>query len=130
MVHCIQVFKQHLVSDITVARECFDQSIGFSTPAALRGLFATLTINGYPTLCIYKDNRYKSLLLQDWLEFNENPLNFEQANNKFLTDLQKRLQEEDKNLEKFGFPLPLDSDTELERERLKYSVQSQTALYE
>ena len=120
----------NLVSDITVARECFDQSIGFSTPAALRGLFATLTINGYPTLCIYNDNTYKNLLLQDWLELIDNPLNFEQANNKFLADLQKRLQQEDKNLEMFGFPLPLESDTELERERLKYSVQSQTALYE
>ena len=42
----------NLVSDMTVARECFDQCVGFSTPAALRGLFATLTLQGYPTLGI------------------------------------------------------------------------------
>ena len=78
----------NLVSDMTVARECFDQCVGFSTPAALRGLFATLTLNGYPTLCIYNDNNYKRLLLQNWTEFIEEPLNIEQANNKFLIDLQ------------------------------------------
>ena len=69
-------------------------------------------------------------MLQNWTEFIEEPLNIEQANNKFLIDLQNRLQQEDKNLEMYGFPLPLQRDTELERERLKYAVHSQRALYE
>ena len=47
----------NLISDMAVARECFGQCVGFSTPAALGGLFAALTLNGYPTLCtIYNDN--------------------------------------------------------------------------
>lgn len=52
----------NLVTDLIVAKECFDQNIGLSTPAVLRGLFATLTLNGYLTLCVYNDDRYKRLL--------------------------------------------------------------------
>ena len=81
----------NLVTDLTVARECFDQSIGLSTPQALRGLFITLTINGYPTLSFYNDERYRRLLLQDWCEFQEYPLHLLQANNRFLLDLQRGL---------------------------------------
>ena len=55
---------------------------------------------------------------------------FNSLNNKFLIDLQNRLQQEDKNLEMYEFPLPLQRDTEFERERLKYAVHSQRALYE
>ena len=117
----------NLVTDLTIARECFDQSVGLSTPQALRGLFATLTINGYPTLCIYNDERYKHLLLQDWLEFQEEPLNIAQANNQYLVELQRCLQKEDKNLEMYGFPLPLHKDTELERERLLYTNRNTTS---
>ena len=64
------------------------------------------------------------------MEFIEEPMNLEQATNTFLIDLQNRLQHEDKNLEMYGFPLPLKRDTELEREKLKFSVHSQSALYE
>ena len=45
----------NLVTDLTIAKECFDQNIGFSTPSVLRGLFATLTINGYTYLCSLSD---------------------------------------------------------------------------
>ena len=63
----------------------------------------TLTINGYPTLSIYNDNVYKRLLLQDWLEFQENPLNVNDANNRFLLELQRGLQKEDKDSKAYGF---------------------------
>ena len=114
----------NLVTDLTVARECFDQSIGLSTPQALRGLFITLTINGYPTLSVYNDERYRRLLLQDWCEFQEYQLHLLQANNRFLLDLQRGLKKEDRNLKEFGFPEPLQKETELEREMLLYTVES------
>ena len=120
----------NLVTDLTVARECFQQSIGFSTPSALRGLFATLTVQGYPTLPVYQDPALKYRLLQDWLEFEESPLNMSQAENKFLLELQQRLQREDKTLEMYGFPKPLDKETELERERLLHPIHDQRVLYE
>ena len=119
-----------IVTDANVASECFQQSIGFATPAALRGLFATLTIQGYATLQIYNDMNMRHLLCQDWLEVGTPRMNADQANNCFLLDLQQRLKREDKSLIMFGFPQPLEQHTELERHRLLYNHEEQQQLFE
>jgi hypothetical protein len=119
-----------VAADANIATECFQQSIGFATPAALRGLFATLTVQGYATLQIYNDINMRHLLCQDWLEVATPRMNIDHANNSFLLDLQQRLKREDKSLIMYGFPQPLEQHTELERNRLMYNDDDQRQLYE
>jgi hypothetical protein len=65
-----------LVEDDRDARECFEEAAHFNqasgqhdihlTPARLRGLFAHLTLNGYPTISIYKDEDLRATMTSDW----------------------------------------------------------------
>jgi signal recognition particle GTPase len=50
--------------------------------------------------------------------------------NLWLTDIEDRLQREDKEMENYGLPKPLSSKTELEKELLRYDPQQQSELYE
>ena len=80
----------HLVTDLTanLARECFDQSWISNSPSA-----------SYP----YYKWISNHLILQDWLEFQE-PMTYQQANNRILIELQRCLKREDNNLEMYVFP--------------------------
>ena len=93
----------NLVTDINDALICFQQSLGMATPHELRSLFASLTVNGFPTLTIYNNEILRRELMYDWIL---NGLNLAQANNEFLKDLQRRLELDDKTPEMFGFKCP------------------------
>jgi hypothetical protein len=64
-----------LVEDDQDALECFKEAAQFNidghgdvhlTPARLRGLFAHLTLNGYPTVNIYNDAELRKTMIEDW----------------------------------------------------------------
>jgi hypothetical protein len=66
--------KAGLVLDHEEALECFREA-SRCTPgpadvhlsaARLRGLFAHLTLNGFPTLCIFNDDELLDTMLTDW----------------------------------------------------------------
>jgi hypothetical protein len=66
-----------IVEDDRDARQCFEEAAHFNaagpqdvhlTPARLRGLFAHLTLNGYPTLSIYNDDALRDTMLTDLLD--------------------------------------------------------------
>ena len=57
----------NLVTDVTDALVCFQQSLGMSTPAELRSLFASLTVNGFSTLIIYDNEILHRKLMLDCL---------------------------------------------------------------
>jgi hypothetical protein len=66
-----------LVEDDRDARTCFEEAAHFNatgpqdvhlTPARLRGLFAHLTLNGYPTLSIFNDEALRDTMLTDILD--------------------------------------------------------------
>ena len=57
----------NLVTDVTDALVCFQQSLGMATPYELRCLFVSLTIAGYPTLPIYNNDDLRRELMLDWL---------------------------------------------------------------
>jgi hypothetical protein len=85
------------VSEINATLECFRESMGsanvpLSTPHELRCLFATLTINGFPTLTIYDNEEMMESLMKDWTHRPLNPLTYNQAINLFLKEIQKLLQ--------------------------------------
>ena len=88
-----------------------------STPAELRSLFASLTVNGFPTLLIYDNEILRRELMLDWLIDGMNLL---QANNELLKDIQRRLALEDKTPDMYGFKSPSGQNTEIERERILY----------
>jgi hypothetical protein len=67
----------HLVEDDRDARQCFLEASHFNgtgpqdvhlTPSRLRGLFAHLTLNGYPTLNIFNDVALRDTMLTDLLD--------------------------------------------------------------
>ena len=109
--------ERNLVTDVNDALICFQQSLGLATPHELRSLFSILTINGFPTLIIYNNELMRKELMLDWL--NEG-INLNQANNNLLKDIQHRLSLEDKTPEMYGFKSPPRQDTELEREKNLY----------
>ena len=44
-----------LISNEQLGLQCFKEATIFSTPSELRFLFVLLTLNGYPTICIYEN---------------------------------------------------------------------------
>lgn len=121
--------RLNLVTDLNDVTVCFEQSINIATPHELRCLFATLTVNGFPTLTIWYNENHKHQLLIDWLENGLASLPMRTAENNFLRELQQRLALEDKTLEMYGFPTPRENTTEIERERELYDPQEQNELY-
>lgn len=92
-----------LVTDLTEAKECFVQMYLNSTPTELRGLFASMTLQGFPTTCIYFDEELRNTMLSDYLY---NGCSLPQANNYLLIDLQNRLLNDNSSLEIYGLPSP------------------------
>jgi hypothetical protein len=85
----------------------------------LRTLFATLTLQGYPTVLVLTDEDnpiYMQSLTSDYYDQSHSDVT---ARNRFLQDLERRLREEGKKSIDYGFPPSLATDTELERERLR-----------
>ena len=83
-----------LLDNDTEADISFSEALIDSSPPQLRSFFVLLTIQGYPTLRIYKDH---CLRLQEDLA-NENEL---------LQDLQQRFNRENKNMEDYGLSAPM-----------------------
>jgi hypothetical protein len=115
--------KHGLVKDRHEAETCFEEALPHSTPVQLRGLFANMMINGFPVKCIYDRDDMFTAMISDYVGTTP------QKRNKFLQNLQQRLQNEGKSLEDYGFPVPALDDTELNRERLKYDMGEQLELY-
>jgi len=111
-----------LISNEQLGLQCFKEATIFSTPSELRFLFVLLTLNGYPTICIYENEDLKFSLYADY--YNDAQSNTFQnrnlSNNKLLKDLQQKFEDTDRTLDEYGLPLPLESTTELQRELLKY----------
>jgi hypothetical protein len=116
--------KHEFVKDRHEAETCFQEALPISTPFQLRGLFANMMINGFPVRCIYDRNDLLTAMISDFRGSTS------QQKNKFLQNLQERLQNEGKSLEDYGFPVPALDDTELQRERIKYDSDEQRELYE
>ena len=57
----------NLVTAVTDLIICFQQSLGMSTRAELRSLFASLTVNGFSTLLIYDNEILHRELMLDCL---------------------------------------------------------------
>ena len=125
----MKLHKFNLVTDLNDATVCFEQSINIATPHELRCLFATLTVNGFPTLAIWYNENHKHQLLLDCLDNGLASLPMRTAENNFLRELQQRLALEDKTLETYGFPTPRGNTTEIERERELYDPHEQNELY-
>jgi hypothetical protein len=104
---------------------CFQEAALFSTPAELRFLFATLSINGFPTLHIFNDE----LLFENMIaDYRHNPSiiqSYDYLKNYLLIELQQIFGDNNKRLSDFNFPEPINYPSELVRERLKYNVQEQ-----
>ena len=92
-------------------------------------MFATLTVNGFPTLGIWYNEGLKRELLNDWLNRGRDSLLMRQAENEFLQELKQRLANEDKTLDMYGFPSPAGNISELEKERLLYDPEEQLELF-
>jgi len=116
---------------------CFTEAVVSRdrTPPSLRGLFATLTLDGFVTGNILQEDTFVEALLEDW-EVRDNKTR-PQAYTLFLLDLRKRLKHHMKTLEDFGLhldpvtkkPYVLDNRTELQDERDRYVVAAQLILY-
>ena len=111
-----------LISNEMLGLECFKEATIFSTPSELRYLFVLLTLEGYPTICIYENEELKFSLYADY--YNDVQSNTFQnrslCNNKLLQELQHKFEETNRTLDEYGLPVPLESTTELQRELLKY----------
>jgi len=117
------------VTENTEVAECFEQIYRHSTGLELRCLFATWTVQGYPTLQIYENQVYRNAMMKDWLEFNRDSLTPRQALNELLREIQSRLLKDNKTMELYGLPTPPDTSTELKREIDKYDSMEQLQLF-
>jgi len=99
----------------------------YSTPADLRELFVTLTINGFATITIFKNAQYCRHLQLDFLI--EPQCNQRLADQKLLRDLSHRFHVEDKTLSMYGIPEPKEHLSEIDIERSKYNAWEQSQLY-
>ena len=119
-----------IVKDNDELYSCFEEAAHFqdSTPNELRTLFVMTTLQGFPTLKILYEERFKHMLYDDFLH-NYNPINHNAAWNDLLCDFASRFESDGKNMRDYGLPEPLQSKTELEIERTKYDKNAQLAIY-
>lgn len=119
------------VKDSDVAMTAFTQCIesNFHTPSALRGLFALMTLNGFPTINILENEDFHKAMLQDILDRLPPSMNNRaaRAGQALLRDLQKRICRDGGSMEAYGLPTPADTETELQEEQLKYDRDAQQA---
>jgi hypothetical protein len=75
-----------LITNQTAAMEAFQQHLTDEgiLPNALRGLFATMTLEGFPTICIFEDDDLRRRMMADYLHRG---MSFSMATNELLKDL-------------------------------------------
>jgi hypothetical protein len=69
------------IEDANDALVCFTEACGYADgmadvhlrPSSLRGLFAHLTLNGYPTLKIFNEDCFLQAMIRDWTDFSKAP---------------------------------------------------------
>lgn len=114
-----------LCKDVLEAEHCFEDATLLSSPSQLRSLFVVLTLQGYQTRSLFDNEKYFALMVSDIFARNAND-----RKNLLLTELSRKLAEENKTLSDFGFPEPETFDSELKRERMKYDAEEQKLLYD
>ena len=123
---------RNYVDDDREAYLAFQNVIPMSTPAELRSLLVLLTVEGYPTLSIIKDEDMFSTMYDDYLHHDNQCIgNVGMAKNKCLLDLKRQFDLHSQDImEACGFPLPIASNemTELERIQIKYEPAAQKLL--
>jgi ABC-type multidrug transport system fused ATPase/permease subunit len=123
----LAAIKRGLCTDINEAQQCFADAIRYSTPYELRGLFVTMTLQGFPTHCIWENTEQHQALKLDFSY--EEGTNQRISENKLLKDLCQRLKDANKTLTEYGFPEPESIETELQLERFKYKSQEQADVF-
>ena len=79
------------VTDENEALWAFNSVVAVSTPAELRATLVMLTVDGYPTLCIFQNEQLFAKMDDDFLHFDKTCKgNVELAKNKCLLDLKRR----------------------------------------
>ena len=122
------------VDDMTEVISAFEHLLLLSTPAELRAFVVTVTIEGFPTMCIMDNEAYVEMLYNDY--YHQDPIcknNKVASKNKLLRDLKSRFEFQGKDImEACGFPMPPAEDhvTEVERHKSKYCVEQQRILYD
>ena len=116
-----------LIPDRGEAVHAFQEAIQFFTPPELRGYFIMLTVNGYATMDIFRNEHYYKLLQDDFLH----DLNTTQAiaDQKLIKDLSIRFEMEGQTCSKYGFPEPSEHLSELDIEKSRYSAAEQLLLF-
>ena len=114
------------VADRAEAESCFRDGAVFMDASNLRGLLASMMICGFPTLFLFNDPVYQEKLCNDYLE----SCNQQEAVNKLLQSLERKLQASGMKLIDFGYPQAQPSGTELERYHLRFDQLEQRSKYE
>ena len=109
------------------AKAAFREVIDYYIPSELRAFFVLLTINGYPTMEIYRNEEYCRALMLDYL--HEGNSTQGTASEKLIRDLSYRFQQEDKTCTMYGLPEPREQYDELQNQRSKYEPSEQLRLY-
>jgi len=116
-----------LVTEQTVGILCYRDAMAISTPHELRALFVRLTLEGFPTMPIFVNERYREAMYLDYFERNDH--NRIKSEDDLLRDIANRLGYNNKSMSDYGFPEPAANNTELDREKLKYDPTQQYNLY-
>jgi len=115
-----------LVTDYDQAEKCYVQHMEQSLASEMRGLFACMTVNGYPTVCIYDKEKLRYHMMKDHID--KNKMSVAAATNKLLMQLNTLLNFENKKMSDFGLPMPKSCFTELEMAQMSYTKDSQLEL--
>jgi hypothetical protein len=111
-----------LVIEDKEANICFaDAIVAMMTPLELRFLFATLTLEGFPTHGIFYDDFCFAAMTEDYTYNSGIIQSRESIFNTLLVDLTELFADRGSELSAYGFPEPIEYITALEREQLKYS---------
>lgn len=132
--HALQTFQAKAIAmgyvkDTHVAMTAFEQCIesGYHTPKELRGLFAVMTLNGFPTLMVLETKAFYDHMIEDILHWPKVNGNAHRARQALLRDLQKRITSDGGTMVAYDLPMPEIVETELQEEREKYDKASQEA---
>jgi GTPase SAR1 family protein len=116
------------VSDNSETLLCFQEATLMSTPTELHFLFATLTMQGFPTLQIYQDQTCYEAMTLDYRHDARVVQSKEGIENALLIALHQLFVEHHCRLGDFSLPEPKEYPTELAREKLKYNAEEQGLL--
>jgi hypothetical protein len=106
-----------IVIEFEEAIMTFRDNMVDSTGYENRCLFASMTINGFPTMKIYNDDVFNMHLIKDYVYKGKS---VSEAKNMLLHDLNDLFALEDRSLKDFGLPQPKCLNTEYEKAMAKY----------